>query len=222
MVNSHLLPLHTSDAHFYWSPVIDWLKSPKTDCSNSHQDLGPIIIKYSSGGLILLFLWCCGQAYYCFPAKFKPQTVQNAHVLAEVRRGKTSLELCALLHAVIKDRHDGAKKSTNQLVFTNVFTVRTGKFLGLHPFSHASRLHHFVQTTFDVILYSLCYVFMHSFSLWSLSFFLSLSFSFCLSFHMQQASFNFTRLHHNCFNNLAVAAHTHTHTHRHTSPQDFF
>ena len=31
-----------SDAHLHQSPVREWLKSPKTDCSNPHQDLGPI------------------------------------------------------------------------------------------------------------------------------------------------------------------------------------
>ena len=34
----------SSDAHFHQCPVIDWLKSQKTDCSNPCQDLGLIEI----------------------------------------------------------------------------------------------------------------------------------------------------------------------------------
>ena len=34
----------SSDAHFCWSPVIDQLKSQKTDCSNSRKDFGLIEI----------------------------------------------------------------------------------------------------------------------------------------------------------------------------------
>ena len=36
----------SSNAHFRQSPVIDQLKSPKTDCSNSHQDPSPIKIQF--------------------------------------------------------------------------------------------------------------------------------------------------------------------------------
>ena len=61
-----------SDAHFRGSPIIDWLKSPKTDCSNPLQDLGLIKI-----GLwwsrVPLFLRCCGQTCCYFPTKFKPR-----------------------------------------------------------------------------------------------------------------------------------------------------
>ena len=34
------------DAHFRWSPVIDRLKSPQTDCSNHPRDLCPIYIQF--------------------------------------------------------------------------------------------------------------------------------------------------------------------------------
>ena len=42
--NLHLSP-GTSDAHFSRSPVIDRLKSTKTDCSNPHQDFGLIEVQ---------------------------------------------------------------------------------------------------------------------------------------------------------------------------------
>ena len=36
---------YPSDAHFHRSQVLDWLKSPKTDCSNPHQDFGLIEVQ---------------------------------------------------------------------------------------------------------------------------------------------------------------------------------
>ena len=62
----------SSDAHFHQSPVIGWLKSQKTDCSNPHQDLGLIEIKFWWFH-VPLFSWCWGQAFYCLPTEFKPQ-----------------------------------------------------------------------------------------------------------------------------------------------------
>ena len=40
----HGVCVFTSDALFRRSPVTERLKSQKTDCSNPHQDLGPIKI----------------------------------------------------------------------------------------------------------------------------------------------------------------------------------
>ena len=57
---------------FSWSLFMDWLKSQKTDCSNPQQDLGPIKIQFW-WFRVPLFLWCCGQACYYFPTKFKPR-----------------------------------------------------------------------------------------------------------------------------------------------------
>ena len=60
-----------SDAQFRWSLVIDQIKSPKTHCSNPHQNFGPI--KYSSGGLVShCFSHAAKQPDFCFPMKFKP------------------------------------------------------------------------------------------------------------------------------------------------------
>ena len=85
-----------SDAHFRQSPVTDQLKSPKTNCPNPPQDLGPIKIWFWWSH-VRLFLWCHGQACCYFPTKFKPQFSakktdvltsasgpQRHHVLAEV------------------------------------------------------------------------------------------------------------------------------------------
>ena len=62
-----------SDAHFRWSPVIDRLKSPKTDCSNTLQDLGLIKIQFWWSP-VPLFLWCRRQACHYFPTRFKPRS----------------------------------------------------------------------------------------------------------------------------------------------------
>ena len=59
-----------SDAHGCQSPVTDLLKSQKTDCSNPHQDLGPIKMQFWSPR-VPFFLWCCGQACHCFPTTFQ-------------------------------------------------------------------------------------------------------------------------------------------------------
>ena len=61
-----------SDAHFPRSLVTDQLKSPKIECSNPPQDLGPSKIQFWWSH-VPLFLWCCRQACYYFPTKFKPQ-----------------------------------------------------------------------------------------------------------------------------------------------------
>ena len=61
-----------SDAHFRRSPVIDRLKSQKTDCSNPRQDLGPIKIHFW-WSYVPLFLQCHGQACNYLPTKFKPR-----------------------------------------------------------------------------------------------------------------------------------------------------
>ena len=60
----------TSDEHFRWSPVIDRLKSQKTDCSNPPWDLGLIKIQVWWSH-VSWFLRCCRQACYYFPTKFK-------------------------------------------------------------------------------------------------------------------------------------------------------
>ena len=64
----------TSKAHFRQSPVIDRLKSQKTNYSNPPQDLGLIKIQLWWSRVPLL-LWCHGQACCHFPTKFKPQFI---------------------------------------------------------------------------------------------------------------------------------------------------
>ena len=56
------------------------LKSPKTECSNPHQDLGPIKIQFWWSH-VPLFLQYCGQVCHCFPTKFKPKiSAKHSHV----------------------------------------------------------------------------------------------------------------------------------------------
>ena len=57
---------------FFSSSVIGQLKSPKTDWSNPHQDVGASKIQFWWSHVPLL-LWCRRQACRSFPTKFKPQ-----------------------------------------------------------------------------------------------------------------------------------------------------
>ena len=58
--------------HISMSPVTDQLKSHKTECSNSPQDLGQMKIQFW-WSCVPLFLWCCRQTCYYFHTKFKLQ-----------------------------------------------------------------------------------------------------------------------------------------------------
>ena len=69
-----------SDAHFCRSLVIDQLKYQKANCSNPLQDHGLIKIKLW-WSCVLLFFWCCRQACYYFPTKFKHSSVQKTDML---------------------------------------------------------------------------------------------------------------------------------------------
>ena len=82
-----LFPYHAGNIHVQFS-IWHWIqlqwctfssvsghrpiKSPKTKRSNSPQDLSPIKIQFW-WSCVPLFLWCCGQACYYFPTKFKPR-----------------------------------------------------------------------------------------------------------------------------------------------------
>ena len=67
-----------SDAHGCQSPVTDQLKSQKTDCSNPHQDLGPIKMLFWSPRVPFFFYDAADKLAIAFPPLFKPQ-VSSKH-----------------------------------------------------------------------------------------------------------------------------------------------
>ena len=72
----------SSDVHFRRSPVIDQLKSYKTDCSNTHQDLGQIKIQFWWSHIpFFTTLWTV-LAAIAFPPKSSLRSAQNTDVLA--------------------------------------------------------------------------------------------------------------------------------------------
>ena len=69
-----------SDANFHWCPVIDWLKSRKTDCPPPPFPQDPCPIKNQFWWFCVpLFLQCCRQARYHFSTKFRPRVNTYVH-----------------------------------------------------------------------------------------------------------------------------------------------
>ena len=86
-----------SDAHFHQSPVTGQLKVKETNCTNLHQNLGPIKVQFWWS--VPLFLWFHRQACYCFHTIFKPQVSANTSVLTNASRLHVSAEVSG--HAYI-------------------------------------------------------------------------------------------------------------------------
>ena len=70
---THSTWLNISDTYFHWSVVTDWLKSPKTECFNLHQDLSPIEIQFWWSRVQFFYDAVDKPSCYCFSTKFKHQ-----------------------------------------------------------------------------------------------------------------------------------------------------
>ena len=70
---------YSSDTYFHWFPVMDQIKSKKTDCSNPHQNFGLIKIQFW-WSRDPFFLQCHGQACYSFSHQIQASAQHKRHM----------------------------------------------------------------------------------------------------------------------------------------------